>query len=90
MLEYAQSQRRDVTFIFINQTESPTTARKFLQQQGIELDNVYFDISGRAAQKVGAYGLPTTLFFNADGSLSDSHMGELSEASLQSYLDSWQ
>ncbi|MCU7554144.1 TlpA family protein disulfide reductase [Alteromonas sp. ASW11-19] len=89
VLENAQAQRRDVTFVFINQKESPATARKFLQQQGVELDNVYFDISGSAAQAVGAYGLPTTLFFNPDGSLSDSHMGELSEASLQNYLDSW-
>jgi thioredoxin-like negative regulator of GroEL len=37
---------------------------------------------------LGAFGLPTTLFFDAEGKLVDSHMGELSEASLQYYLSS--
>ena len=49
--------------------------------------NTYFDFTGSTAKELGAFGLPTTLFFNAGGKLVDSHMGELSEASLQYYLD---
>lgn len=32
---------------------------------------------------VGSRGLPTTLFFDAQGRLVDSHLGELSMASLK-------
>ena len=31
---------------------------------------------------MGSRGLPTTLFFDADGRLVDTHMGELSDAGL--------
>ncbi|MEO7200195.1 MAG: TlpA family protein disulfide reductase, partial [Dokdonella sp.] len=34
------------------------------------------------SEAVGSRGLPTTLFFDAEGRLLDSHVGELSAASL--------
>jgi hypothetical protein len=43
---------------------------------------VLFDASGRLGQAVGSMALPTTLFYQADGRLIGSHLGELSEASL--------
>ena len=73
-------------FIFVNQSEAPAVARAFLSKQNIEIKNVYYDFSGRSAKELGAYGLPTTLFYNSEGKLINSHMGELSEASLQHYL----
>ena len=36
--------------------------------------------------ETGTRGLPTTLFFNAEGRLIDSHMGELTRASLAGTL----
>ncbi|MEX5591204.1 TlpA family protein disulfide reductase, partial [Pseudomonas urmiensis] len=37
--------------------------------------------------QVGSAALPTTLFYSPDGRLIDSHLGELSRASLTHYLD---
>ena len=86
ILQDAQQQHRDMKFIFVNQSEAPAVARAFLSKQNIEIKNVYYDFSGRSAKELGAYGLPTTLFYNSEGKLINSHMGELSEASLQHYL----
>ena len=86
VLARAQQTQSDVKFIFINQSEAPTKAERFLMSQGVDLENTYFDFAGNISKSFGAYGLPTTLFFNAKGELVDRHMGELSEASLQHYL----
>ncbi len=86
ILQDAQQKHTDMQFVFINQKESPEKARRFLETQQITIKNSYFDFSGKSAAQLGAYGLPTTLFFNADGELVESHMGELSAATLQHYL----
>ena len=82
VLESAQRMRPDVTFLFVNQAESMQSVSTYLATQGLNLDNVLFDASGRLGQAVGSMALPTTLFYQADGRLINSHLGELSEASL--------
>jgi thiol-disulfide isomerase/thioredoxin len=82
VLERAQRQRPDVTFLFVNQAESMQSVSTYLATQGLTLDNVLFDASGRLGQAVGSMALPTTLFYQADGRLINSHLGELSQASL--------
>jgi len=82
VLESAQRQRPDVTFLFVNQAESMQSVSTYLATQGLNLDNVLFDASGRLGQAVGSMALPTTLFYQADGRLINSHLGELSDASL--------
>ena len=82
VLENAQQQRPDLTFLFVNQAESMQSVATFLETQGLSLNNVLFDRSGRLGQAVGSMALPTTLFYQADGRLINSHLGELSEASL--------
>ncbi|MGH8408370.1 MAG: prolipoprotein diacylglyceryl transferase family protein [Pseudomonas sp.] len=82
VLESAQRQRPDVTFLFVNQAESMQSVATYLATQGLNLDNVLFDASGRLGQAVGSMALPTTLFYQPDGRLINSHLGELSQASL--------
>lgn len=82
VLESAQRQRPDVTFLFVNQAESMQSVATYLATQGLSLDNVLFDASGRLGQAVGSMALPTTLFYQPDGRLINSHLGELSQASL--------
>ena len=82
VLERAQHQRPDVTFLFVNQAESMQSVSTFLATQGLTLDNVLFDAGGSLGQAVGSMALPTTLFYQADGRLINSHLGELSQASL--------
>ncbi|WP_460134951.1 prolipoprotein diacylglyceryl transferase family protein [Pseudomonas sp. S1_E04] len=82
VLENAQRMRPEVTFLFVNQAESMQSVSTYLATQGLNLDNVLFDASGRLGQAVGSMALPTTLFYTADGRLLNSHLGELSQASL--------
>ena len=79
-----------MTFLFVNQAESPQSVTTFLATQGLTLSNVLFDSGGLLGQKVGSMALPTTLFYNADGRMLGSHLGELSNASLAKALENFE
>lgn len=85
-LARAQNQHADVSIILVNQGEGPDEIREYLGAEGLVLDNVLLDPFSSVMQEVGSRGLPTTLFFDADGVLVDTHMGELSSASLSQKL----
>ena len=89
VLENAQQQRPDLTFLFVNQAESMQSVATFLETQGLSLSNVLFDRGGRLGQAVGSMALPTTLFYSPDGRLLGSHLGELSNASLARALENF-
>ncbi|MGE8187099.1 prolipoprotein diacylglyceryl transferase family protein [Pseudomonas sp. NPDC086278] len=89
VLENAQQQRPDLTFLFVNQAESMQSVATFLETQGLSLTNVLFDGGGRLGQAVGSMALPTTLFYSPDGRLLGSHLGELSDASLTRALENF-
>lgn len=89
VLQAAQQANQDVVFLFVNQAESPSTVATFLTAQGLHLNNLLFDTGGQLAQQVGSAALPTTLFYNPDGSLLATHLGELSAASLRHTLDNF-
>lgn len=82
VLADAQQRHGDIDFFFVNQGEGADTIRSYLQGKGLVLDNVLLDPFSSVMQEVGSRGLPTTLFFDASGRLVDTHMGELSQASL--------
>lgn len=82
VLAKAQTERGDVTFAFVNQGESESQIREYLHESHLQLGNVLIDPFSSVSQESGSRGLPTTLFFDADGRLVDTHMGELSDASL--------
>jgi len=83
VLEKAQNEHAGLRFVFVNQGEGEGRVRTFLQGEGLSLDHVYLDPHGRLSAAMGAHGLPTTLFYNAQGELVDVRMGELSSATLQ-------
>lgn len=82
VLAKAQAQRGDVTFAFVNQGESGEVIRDYLREAKLQLGNVLLDPFSSVSRDAGSIGLPTTLFFDADGRLVDTHIGGLSEASL--------
>ncbi|MGY0557062.1 MULTISPECIES: redoxin family protein [unclassified Lysobacter] len=86
VLAQAQQQHADVSIILVNQGEGPDEIRDYLSSEGLLLDNVLLDPFSSVMQEVGSRGLPTTLFFDAKGALVDTHMGELSAASLSQKL----
>ena len=86
VLAAAQKQEPGVSFVFVNQGEDGVTAQHYLAASRLDLANVLLDIGARLGHEVGSMSLPTTLFYDASGRLVDTHLGELSPASLASKL----
>lgn len=86
VLEAAQREHPEVHFVFANQAESAQTVEKYLQNEGLDLQNVLLDQHTAIAELVKSRGLPTTLFIDAAGNMQSYRMGELSAASLASHL----
>ena len=86
MLAQAQQRHSQVAFAFVNQGESAAAVRKYLDGQGLVLQGVLLDSSSQLGPAVGSSGLPTTLFYAANGSLVDTHFGVLNVAALEARL----
>lgn len=86
VLEDAQTRYPDVAFLLVNQGEDRDTIAAYLDRQGLALQHVLLDPPSRVMLDANARALPTTLFFAADGRLVDTHMGELTRASLADTL----
>ncbi|MHB1290959.1 MAG: TlpA family protein disulfide reductase [Sulfuricella sp.] len=87
VLAAAQKRETGVRFVFVNQGEDGTTAQDYLTAARLDLANVLLDPGARLGREVGSGALPTTLFYDANGRLVDTHLGELSTASLASKLN---
>lgn len=88
VLAEAQRDNPDLKILFVNQGESQKTVSEYLEAEALELDNVLLDSSGSFGQHVGSLALPSTLFYDSEGQLVASHLGELSRASLARALES--
>jgi hypothetical protein len=87
MLQIAQSEDPGTNFVFLNQGESADRVNQFLARHGLTLRNVLLDAKGEVGAKFGQNAFPTTLFFDAQGKLVSSRIGELSRATLLQRLD---
>jgi thiol-disulfide isomerase/thioredoxin len=87
VLAQAQQQRRDIHFVFVDQGEQADRVRAFLVGRGLALDNVLLDTGGELARRMEVRGLPTTLFFDAQGRLAGARVGELSTGALAARLE---
>ncbi|KAB8060850.1 redoxin family protein [Janthinobacterium sp. FT14W] len=86
VLAAAQQARTDIVFVYANQREDAAAASAFLARSGATLRNVVLDREAALGKAAGSSALPTTLFYDAQGRLVDTHLGELSDASLASKL----
>lgn len=86
VLAAAQQQGKGVSFVFVNQGEDGATVQRFLTAGKLELANVLLDPGTSLGREVGLTALPTTLFYDADGRLVDTHLGPLSATSLANKL----
>src|SRR5450830_447918 len=86
VLAAAQQARADIVFAYANQREDAAAASAFLDRSGVTLRNVVLDSAAALGKAAGSSALPTTLFYDAQGRLVDTHLGELSNASLASKL----
>jgi thiol-disulfide isomerase/thioredoxin len=87
-LQQAQAANPDVNIVFVNQGEESRAIAAFLDRQGLALRNVLVDPQSRTGAALDQSALPTTLFFDAHGSLVDTRIGELSQATLTQRLAS--
>ncbi|RFF27715.1 MULTISPECIES: TlpA disulfide reductase family protein [unclassified Wenzhouxiangella] len=87
VLEKAQQENPDITFVFVNQGEQPETIQRFLARHGLSLGNVVTDTGASIGRSTGNRALPTTLFYNSQGKQVNTHLGELSAASLTHNLE---
>lgn len=87
VLAEAQRSTPEVHFLFANLGEDALTVQNFLHRLNLQLDNVLLDQQNQLGAHYGSRALPTTLFLDAQGRLQDTHLGELSAASLQDRLD---
>ena len=86
VFEQAQQELDDITFVFVNQGENAQHVRRFLEEHTLNLDNVLLDASNALGEVTGSMAMPTTLFYDASGRLTNTHFGELSRATLDSGL----
>lgn len=86
--EQAQKKFPDTVFVMVNQGEKPEQVVRFLQAQGLDLSHVLLDPSSSVMKTLGAQGLPSTYFFDAQGQLAYAHVGELTLGAISSILSS--
>ena len=77
--------RREMPVLLAARDAEPSV--RFLAAQGLSERDVLLDGGNRLGQLAGSRALPTTLFYDADGQLRHSHLGELSTASLKHALE---
>jgi thiol-disulfide isomerase/thioredoxin len=85
-LAQAQQRMPGVRFVFADQGESPAVVRTFMDAQRLRLEHVLLDDGMQLSQYYNTRAYPTTLFLDVQGHLRDTHMGELSAATLAESL----
>lgn len=86
VFQEAQAQYPNVAFVMFNQGEDLGQARSFLNSKALAFNDVLLDPNSLASRVRNVPGLPTTLFFDAQGRLVDTHLGELNMPSLKSTI----
>ncbi|MCZ4314058.1 TlpA disulfide reductase family protein [Comamonadaceae bacterium G21597-S1] len=87
MLLHAQRQHEGhVNFVFINQGEQAAQVARWLHARQLDMANMLIDDKRAASAAFKQQGYPTTLFFNAQGEMVASRLGELSAATLEQSL----
>lgn len=82
----AQEVFPEISFVMINQGETAQQVGTFLKRNELVFQNVLLDPTSKTMGDLSLKGLPVTLFFDAQGRLVGSHMGELTIASLKDTL----
>lgn len=72
--------------VFANQAETPAQVTDFLDTLGLGDRHLLLDPTSSLMARFDAVGLPTTLFFDASGTLQNVHFGEISRAELLSQI----
>lgn len=77
---------RDVAWLGVDHIDRREEGAAFLAVEGLDFDATLFDVAGDVATAIGARGMPTTAFFDADGGLVALHTGPLTDDDLDARL----
>lgn len=77
----------EIDFLFANQGESADRISDFLTDESLPSSGMLRDPSSHLMGRLRAVGMPTTLVFDARGTLTGSHTGEISRAALRGLID---
>lgn len=87
IFEEAQRTHPQIAIVLVNQGETAAQAKEFLHAQNLTLSDVLLDHDMTMMATVDSVGLPTTTFYDKDGTQLESHLGEISAAELNSRLN---
>ncbi|HZW82222.1 MAG TPA: TlpA disulfide reductase family protein [Candidatus Deferrimicrobium sp.] len=73
---YGKSSEKGFTMLTINQQEDVGTIQKFLKENGYSLP-VVLDSSGEVGELYQVQGIPTTVFIDSKGVITDIHTGTM-------------
>lgn len=79
----------EVEFMMVNMTNGRETedgVKEFISNNGLSFP-VYFDKDMDAAVTYNLRTIPRSMFINSDGTIANSHIGVLSEDSLEKYIE---
>lgn len=85
LLESYAEKYPDLIIIGINDNESPTTIRRFLEKNPVQF-KIALDENGKVGNQFQVIGLPTTFFVDAEGILQTTYMGQLDDDLLAALL----
>ncbi|NIC07652.1 TlpA disulfide reductase family protein [Billgrantia bachuensis] len=80
-------EREGVSVVVINQGEELLQVVRYLDEQALVFRYPLLDPSQEMMKTVESPGLPTTLLFDREGRAVERHVGELSRAQLDGWLD---
>lgn len=87
VLLQAQVDHPAVNFVFVNAGEPAERVSGWLHSRKLPLKNVLLDVTNQTTAHFKTPGLPTTLFFDANGVLVSVRVGEVSRATLMERLE---
>jgi thiol-disulfide isomerase/thioredoxin len=85
VLQAAHADNQQIAFLAVTD-ELPTTVRPFVERNEMTLP-VWYDPGGRAGKAYGVQSIPTTIFLDAAGVVVARHVGALTRATLDDYLE---
>lgn len=85
--DVANSSRGKVTFLGVDVQDAPSNAEPFVKKLGIDYP-LALDPDGELWRATGSFGMPTTLFVDADGMVVYRHTGALDAEQLRELLRS--
>lgn len=78
-----------IQFIFLNISDGPEAVKAFERELGLKIPNLVLDPEARLSDPLRIQGLPTTLFYDAEGRLINRHLGEIRAEALSALLEAF-